>query len=282
MKYLREFNNHAAYEAAKDSLILPNVSFCVQENEVHYKQKIMVVAKFNITDTSSPTTIGNGKFMSGFSSIEIDGVEQPSVVSAYTFSTTGEHTVKYELVDPTTVNSSSFSNCINLTSVDIPNGVTNIGGGVFYQCSGLTSIGIPNSVTSIGPSAFSRCSSLTSIDIPNSVTSIGDASFAQCSSLTSMAIPDSVTTIGGGAFQKCYGLTNITLPSGVTSIGSSTFSDCTSLTSVTIKAITPPAAVGNQFAGVSNFTIYVPAESVDTYKEDSGWSNYSNRIQAIP
>jgi hypothetical protein len=36
MKYIREFENHAAYEAAESGLILPNVSLCVQENEVHY------------------------------------------------------------------------------------------------------------------------------------------------------------------------------------------------------------------------------------------------------
>lgn len=36
MKYLKEFENHAAYEAAKSSLILPNVSLCLNENEVHY------------------------------------------------------------------------------------------------------------------------------------------------------------------------------------------------------------------------------------------------------
>ncbi|MBO6254846.1 MAG: hypothetical protein J6O49_14565 [Bacteroidaceae bacterium] len=34
--YLREFTNHAAYEAAESSLIKPNVSLCAQENEVHY------------------------------------------------------------------------------------------------------------------------------------------------------------------------------------------------------------------------------------------------------
>ncbi len=38
-----------------------------------------------------------------FSEIEIDGVVQPSVVSSYTFDTTGEHTVKYTLVDPTSI-----------------------------------------------------------------------------------------------------------------------------------------------------------------------------------
>lgn len=36
MKYLKKFENHAAYEAAKSGLILPNVSLCVNENEVHY------------------------------------------------------------------------------------------------------------------------------------------------------------------------------------------------------------------------------------------------------
>lgn len=37
MIYLRKFDNHAAYEAAESSLVLPNVSLCVNENEVHYK-----------------------------------------------------------------------------------------------------------------------------------------------------------------------------------------------------------------------------------------------------
>lgn len=36
MKYLRKFNNHTEYETNRDNLIRPNVSYCVQENEVHY------------------------------------------------------------------------------------------------------------------------------------------------------------------------------------------------------------------------------------------------------
>ena len=35
--YLTKFENNAAYSAAESSLILPNVSYCVSENEVHYK-----------------------------------------------------------------------------------------------------------------------------------------------------------------------------------------------------------------------------------------------------
>lgn len=36
MKYLKKFENHTEYEENRQNLILPNVSLCVAENEVHY------------------------------------------------------------------------------------------------------------------------------------------------------------------------------------------------------------------------------------------------------
>ncbi len=47
-----------------------------------------------------------------------------------------------------------------------------IGYSAFYGCSGLTSVTIPNSVTDIDSWAFSGCSGPTSVPIPNSVTDI--------------------------------------------------------------------------------------------------------------
>ena len=76
--------------------------------------------------------------------------------------------------------------------------------------TGLTSIEIPNSVTSIGGSAFEGCTGLTSVEIPSSVTSIGGSAFEGCTGLTSVEIPSSVTSIGMGAFWECSGLTSIT------------------------------------------------------------------------
>lgn len=109
-----------------------------------------------------------------------------------------------------------------------------IGDDIFYSCKSLTSITIPNSVTEIGFSAFAGCKNLTSITIPDSVTKIGDSAFSGCSSLTSITIPDSVIDIGIMAFLGCKNLTTITIPDGVTKIGEWTFSGCESLTSVTI------------------------------------------------
>lgn len=41
MIYLRKFENHTAYEAAKSGLILPNVSLCSAEHEVHFNPYIL-------------------------------------------------------------------------------------------------------------------------------------------------------------------------------------------------------------------------------------------------
>ena len=118
----------------------------------------------------------------------------------------------------------------SLKSVTVTGG--NILYGAFYNCSGLTSITIPDSVTNIGQSAFSNCSGLTSVTIPDSVTSISSSAFSNCSGLTSITIPNSVTNIESGAFWNCNGLTSITIPNSVTSIGNSAFYSCDGLTDV--------------------------------------------------
>ena len=129
-----------------------------------------------------------------------------------------------------------FLDCINLTSVTIPNSVTSIDYGAFMQCSNLTSVGIiPNSVVLIGDYAFGNCGSLTSVVIPISVTSIGEYAFGYCSSLTgSLTIPNSVTSIGNSAFSGCSGLTSIEIPNSVTSIGVGTFAECSGLSQITV------------------------------------------------
>ena len=75
--------------------------------------------------------------------------------------------------------------------------------------SSLTSVSIPDSVTEIGNSAFASCSSLTNVSIPDSVTEIGYGAFRGCSGLTSVSIPDSVTEIGYNAFASCSSLTEV-------------------------------------------------------------------------
>lgn len=127
---------------------------------------------------------------------------------------------------------SGFSNCTSLTSVNIPNSATDIFSYAFEGCTSLTAVNIPNSVTIISAYAFSGCSSLTTVNIPNSVTNIGWSAFAGCSSLTSVNIPNSVTEIDASAFADCSNLTAVNIPNSVIWIGAGAFYNCSQLSQV--------------------------------------------------
>jgi hypothetical protein len=81
----------------------------------------------------------------------------------------------------------------------------------------------------------------------------------------------------------CGNLTSVTIGNGITSIGNTAFNLCSALRSVTVEATTPPSLLNaNAFNNTNNCPIYVPAESVNTYKAANNWSSYASRIQAIP
>ena len=86
------------------------------------------------------------------------------------------------------IGNDAFLGCTGLTSITIPNSVTNIGRYAFYNCTGLTNIEIPNSVTSIGWRAFSGCSNLETLYISNTIESIGDYAFAECNNIFDIKI----------------------------------------------------------------------------------------------
>ena len=199
-------------------------------------------------------------------------------------STTGELIIPSQLngYPVTEILDRAFYDCKNLTSVVIPNSVTNIGTGAFGYCKGLTSVTIPDSVTEIGDFVFANCTSLTSVVIPNSVTNIGDGAFECCQGLTSVVIPDSVTEIENCAFMVCTNLTSLMIPNSVTKIGSYAFDYCTGLKSVAIgggermiKALFPHSSItqvvinagatkigDRKFAGCTNLVSVVIPDSV--------------------
>lgn len=95
--------------------------------------------------------------------------------------------------------------CINTT---IPNSVTSIGRRAF-QGSGITSIDVPNSVTQIDDVAFCWCGSLTNVNTGDGVTYIASRAFWGCEELLELTIGESVTNISSEAFWGCPSLTTV-------------------------------------------------------------------------
>ena len=223
-----------------------------------------LVIIYDVKSTSTPTNITNHPDY--LTSMEVDGVEVSPITTGYTFSTTGEHEIRFTLADPTNISTDAFSGCYDIARVTIPYGVKYIGINAFSPGNSLTSVTIPNSVTTIRRSAF-VCPKLTSVTIPDSVTSIEDGAFSlgntiitvstgntvydsrnNCSAIIETAtdtliigsnysqIPNDIVNIGNYAFNYCSGLNSITIPNSVTSIGIDTFRGCSGLRSVTIPS----------------------------------------------
>ena len=168
----------------------------------------------------------------------------------------------------TNIGDYAFSGCSSLSSVVIPDRVTSIGDCAFENCSSLTDIVIPDGVTNIGKCAFEGCRSLTDIVIPDGVTSIGDCAFANCFSLTGIVIPDSVTGIGKFAFSGCSSLSSVVIPDSVSCIGSGAFKNCSSLSSLVIPDCV--TSIGNYaFAYCKSLTDIVIPNSVTSIGDNA-------------
>ena len=128
----------------------------------------------------------------------------------------------------------AFSNCTNLTTVELGNGVTSVGDNAFSKCTALKSINIGDGVTSIGKNAFNGCTALTNANIGSGA--IGESAFNGCTSLTNVTLGNDVTSIGRNAFLKCKALTSMNIGSSVKTIENYAFSGCEALKEVTISA----------------------------------------------
>ena len=122
-----------------------------------------------------------------------------------------------------------------MTTLTIPDGVTEIRDYAFAYCANLKAVDIPDSVRKIGDRAFEGCESLSRIRLPASMTEIDENTFFLCWDLKTIDIPEGVTHIREGAFMDC-GLTKVNLPKSLISIGKDAFRSCNHLKKVTIPA----------------------------------------------
>ena len=206
-----------------------------------------------------------------------------------------------------------FAGCTQLTSIDIPSNVKEIGGyydywddirsgqfyllkeGTFEGCSSLVSVNISEGPSSIGPNTFKGCTNLSFVDIPESVTLIQEGAFEGCQSLKSINLPNTFETnfnvdkrsgysnkrfgIGNRLFYNCSNLTSITLPECVDTIGENAFYGCDNLNFVKVKRQEPFSIDENTFPTRANIPLYVPMGSENLYRAADYWKDFKEIVE---
>lgn len=74
--------------------------------------------------------------------------------------------------------SNIFADCHNLTHVEFPPQVTDIGKGAFLNCTNLESVTMHEGISTIGRRAFDLCEKLKSVTLPKSIKYAGELSFS--------------------------------------------------------------------------------------------------------
>lgn len=164
--------------------------------------------------------------------------------------------------------SESFSN-VNVTEVELEEGIRTIESQAFYANENLIRIAIPKSVEEIGSNAFGNCTNLTMIDldsrsshfsvsngvlynktmtklirfpsgrkdesyvVSDGTISIEDGAFSMSQHLNYISFPSSIRSIGNEAFAGCVNL-DFDLPSRLVEVNTFAFADCHSLKKVII------------------------------------------------
>ncbi len=165
-----------------------------------------------------------------------NGCTKDSFTSVITFpekAFTGNSSLQYfpELgdlfVNCTTIANFAFKDCQNLRVCTLPAGLKKIGNSSFANCVNLTEIEIPNGV-SIDYAAFGNCG-LTRVIVPKDTVYLSGATFNNCRSLKEAVLEEGCTILISSMFSRCENMLHITLPSTLRIIKDHSFFYCVNL-----------------------------------------------------
>lgn len=111
--------------------------------------------------------------------------------------------------------------------------VTALGHRAFYEKT-VTTVVVPDSVTEIGAACFSGDNYLVSLKLPDGLKRLPPASLESCMRLYDFDLPQSLEKIYSSVFEFNYYLTHLTLPSSLTEIEQLNFIGLYGLQSLTL------------------------------------------------
>ena len=163
---------------------------------------------------------------------------------------TGE-TYSYEISD------SPFHENLDITALDVGEGITALGKSLFEQCRSMKTLSLPSTLKTVEERCFFMYSigGPTELLIPKNMSNIGEKAFA-CCAFESVTIPENIriidnyafydctklksayvrcATVGGFMFTRCTALTKLTLSTNVKTIKEHCINYCSKLTEITYE-----------------------------------------------
>lgn len=164
----------------------------------------------------------------------------------------------------TDINKYAFSGCLYLKEVVFPEDLKEIGHGAFFNC-GINELNLPVTVEKLGASAFEQNINLTKVVLPNSVKVVGERCFMGCSTLQSIIFSSGMTVVPNSVCRSCVQLIDVEIPESVKTIGTEAFAGTTRLSSITLpEAITEVGQSVFSNSGISSFKFPSKLESLNS------------------
>ena len=171
----------------------------------------------------------------------------------------------------------AFLSCGFTGTLTLPSGLEKIGYRAFCRSMFKGDLNIPERVSVIDRGAFEETLFSGTLVLPAGLVSLGSEAFSGCWRLNGIVeIPENILSVPEKIFCGCTGLEGVRLHKDVEVIGYQAFDNCTGIYSIVCEAKNPPISSLNSFYGVAkdNFTLEVPEESVNLYKNADTWNEF--------
>lgn len=244
-------------------------TYIVYGEKCHYFDQIGSVEKLYLKNMNTAAYSSDGALdktmqdLFGNKGVDVEEVEIycADVIPAYLTAKCGDALTEFTVhsLTETTVGEAAFQGCAELSAVNLPKLVTEVGANAFegtaitsFNALALKKMGVAafkdcaelsdfqldviSELSAIPREAFSGCESLTIMYVPAKVEKIGEKAFYECKELETFnfAMDGILSEIDDNAFELCKKLTTLSLPSNLEKIGSQAFKTCNRLNYISI------------------------------------------------
>ena len=178
-----------------------------------------------------------------------------------------------------TIENRALCKCESLTSLEIPEGITDLPSYFVAGCSSLKNVVLPKSLNYVGWGAFQECSSLERIDLPNTLENIQTNAFASCTSLKYFRLPEGIKNLGDGIIANTS-LEELHIPFFPSIMGNHVFADCHIMHLYSYRE--KPYRLNEyrfQNLNYSTCTLHVPKGSREAYAEAYYWRDFGTIVE---